>query len=67
MVRADIITGINGTLNRQYLVIAFNSLADAEKWAGKTMADPEYQALLRESLGFSVENSTDDNLFRDVP
>ena len=65
--QADVLTGVNGTLNRLYFVTAFNSLADEEKWAEKTMADPEYQALLEGTMGFAVENSSEDNLFRSMP
>ncbi len=67
VVQAEVLTGINGTLNRMYFVTAFNSLADEEKWAEKTMAEPEYQDLLEKSLGFAVENSSEDNLFRSLP
>ncbi len=66
VVQAEVLTGINGTLSRMYYVMAFNSLADEEKWAEKSMEDPEYQALLEESLGFAVENSSEDNLFRSL-
>ena len=67
VIQADVLSGINGTLNRLYFVTAFNSLADEEKWAEKTMADPEYQALLEGTLGLAVENSSEDNLFRSMP
>ena len=67
VVQAEVLTGINGTLNRLHFVTAFNSLGDEEKWAEKTMADSEYQALLEGTLGFAVENSSEDNLFRSMP
>ncbi len=67
VVQAEVLTGINGTLSRMYYVMAFNSLADEEKWDEKTMADPVYMALLEKSLALTVENSSEDNLFRSVP
>ena len=67
VVQSDVLTGINGTLNRMHFVTVFNSLADEEKWAKKSMEDPEYLALLEGTLGFSVENSSEDNLFRSMP
>ena len=67
VIQADILTGINGTLNRINFVTAFNSLADEEKWADKTMADTEYLAFLKGTMGFSVENSSEHNLFRSMP
>ena len=67
VVQAEVLTGINGTLNRLSWVIAFNSLADEEKWGVKSMDDPEYVSLLQESLGLAVENSSEDNLFRSMP
>ena len=67
VVQAEVLTGINGTLSRMYYVMVFNSLADEEKWAEKTMQDPEYMALLEKSLALTVENSSEDNLFRSVP
>ena len=67
VVQADVLTGINGKLNRFLFVTAFNSLADEEKWAEGTMADPEYRALLEGTMGFAVENSSEDNLFRSLP
>ncbi len=67
VVKADVLTGINGTLNRLYFAMAFNSLADEEKWVEKTMADSEYQGFLEGTLKFAVENSSGDNLFRSMP
>lgn len=67
VVQADVLTGINGKLNRLYFVTVFNSLADEEKWAEKTMADSEYMGLLEGTLGMAVENSSEDNLFRSMP
>ena len=67
VVQADVITGINGILNRLYFVTAFKNLADEEKWAENSMSDPEYKALLNGTIGFAVENSSEDNLFRSLP
>ncbi len=64
VVKADLLGGINGTLNRTYFVVAFNNLADEEKWAEKTGTDPEYQAFLEGTVATAVENSTVDNLYR---
>ena len=67
VVQSDVLTGINGKLNRLYFVTTFNSLADEEKWAAKSMSDPEYMALLEGTIGNAVENSSEDNLFRSQP
>jgi hypothetical protein len=67
VVQSDVLTGINGKLNRLHFVTVFKSLADEEKWAEKSMADPEYMALLEGTIGNAVENSSEDNLYRSQP
>ena len=62
VLQTDVLTGINGKLNRLYFVTTLDSLADEEKWAEKTMADPEYRALLEGTIGLAVENSSEEPL-----